>query len=381
MNSISRYISPSIVIVMILLLCACGPSQSQLDETATQEAVSMHSTQTAVAPTSTSTSTSTNTPPPTPTETPTPTITSTPEPTLTPTSTPDPDPNAMIDWKELNLPQNFVALPPGDLGIEQGAMSFGMTVNDEPVIYPIEGNFAFSNDDGQNNTIFGFTIVLPEKVDQDRYDGYISASADPDFTKYSIESSYPGSTNIQAKELPFIENLGDESAGISTSYTFRGSNFQMDSYNFRRNGVGAVVFVRYLNGSDPPVSADKLALVYADSINNRFQSCSLISIRHTGEKGIPVYHIEADGFYPGERRAILISGDIMIDGESKGVTFGALGETEDANRADSQGMISEEVNLGILSGSDIILPNELDVKIIGHYSGCSIDQIVEVIYE
>ena len=77
----------------------------------------------------------------------------------------------------------------------------------------------------------------------------------------------------------------------------------------------------------------------------------------------------------------MISGDIMIDWESQNAMFAAMGETEDANLVDSQGRISEEINFGIISGSDIVLPSELEVLIIGDYSGCSIEQTVEVTSE
>ena len=56
-----------------------------------------------------------------------------------------------------------------------------------------------------------------------------------------------------------------------------------------------------------------------------------------------------------------------------------MGETEDANTADNQGVISEEVNLGTIVGSDIVLPEELNVIVIGHYSGCSFDETAQVI--
>ena len=71
--------------------------------------------------------------------------------------------------------------------------------------------------------------------------------------------------------------------------------------------------------------------------------------------------------------------DLCALPESQSIAFGAMGETEDANTANDQGVISEEVNLGVISGSEIILPDTLDVKLVGYYSGCSIDQTAEVI--
>jgi hypothetical protein len=379
MSNIQHWLYLNLAILVILLITACGPSQADLDATATQDTMAINATKTAQAPTDTPVPTST--PTTVPTDTPTPTATFTPTPTITPTPTPipDPDPNAMLDWNALNLPPDFVAIEPGDLVIEQGAMAFGMTVNAEPVVYSIENNFAMSNDEGEISAIYGYTTVLPQEVDQDRFDGYMNASGDPDFMVYSIESGYPGSTNIQAEEIPPIENLGGESAGISVSYTFRGNDILLETYTYRLDDVGVSVFVRYLADEGSSITAEELGLVYADSINRGFQSCSLISIQHIGEPGIPIYLLEAEGFYPGERRAIFISGDMIIDGESKGAAFGAMGETEDANTADNQGVISEEVNLGTIVGSDIVLPEELNVIVIGHYSGCSFDETAQVI--
>ena len=272
MYNLTRGLFLSLAILVFLLISACGPNQTDLDGTATQDTAAQHSTQTALAPTDTPIPTST--PSPLPTDTPTPTATFTPTPTYTPTPTPDPDPSAMLDWRTLNLPQGYVALPPGNIGIEPGAMAFGMTVDDEPVIYSIESSFAMSNDDGETSTIFGYTTVLPEKVDQDRFDGYMAASADPDFMTSTIGSSYPGSTNIQAEELPLIENLGDENAGISVGFTFGGNDMRMDSYTYRLDDVGVDVFVRYLDTEGPPVTAEALALAYPDSINRGYQGCS-----------------------------------------------------------------------------------------------------------
>lgn len=370
-----------IALMLTLLICACGPSQAQLDGTATQSALAIQGTQTAEAPTSTPIHTNTPTATTTPTETPTPTATYTPTPTLTPTPTPDPDPNAMLDWQQLNLSPQIVSIAPGTLGIEQGAMAFSYTENDEPIIYPIEGNFAFMDENEQENTIFGYTTLLPEKVDQDRYDGFISVSGDPGFNIYMIENQFPGSTDIQSDELPLGENLGDESAGASTSYSLGGNDIRVDTYIFRIDDVGATVYVRYLQGSEPPVSVDQLAQVYAESIRQGLQICSLVSITHVGEELEANYQIDAEGFFPGERRAMVISGDILIDGENKSSLFGAMGDSEDAVRVDRQGRISEQFSLGVLSGSDIILPSELEVNIVGYFSGCSIEETVEVINE
>lgn len=142
-----------------------------------------------------------------------------------------------------------------------------------------------------------------------------------------------------------------------------------------------MVFLRYLDGTDPPVSVETLAQVYADSIRKGVHSCALVSFTHVGESSMPVYQIEAEGFYPGEGRAITISGDFVIDGESSSHLFSAMGLTDDANRVDDQGRISEEILFGDISGSDIVLPSEFEVFIIGHYSGCSIEETVEMIYE
>lgn len=370
MNSISRYIFLSPIIATILLICACGPSQSDLDATSTQDAIALHSTQTAEAPTSTLTPTSTNTPLPTPTKTPTPTITSTPEPTITPTPTPDPDPNAMLDWKLLGLPSSYEAYNPVNAGIEKGNPVIGDGTTD----LLMESGFAFTKDDGSAE-IFGYTMPLKSQAVEDMFGWPLY-----ELTDY-MAATYEGAPDLEVVANPDLEEIGDISSGATAKFTYQESSLQFDGIVFQIGDVGALVFLRRSGVIDPEISVESVAKVYADSIQRGLQSCSLISITHIGDEQSPEYHIDAEGFYPGERRAILVSGDILIDGESKGAMFAAMGDTEDAIRVDDQGRISEEVGFGLISGSDIVLPSELEVKIIGHFSGCSIDQKVEVLSE
>ena len=147
MNNIQHSLYLFLAILVILSISACGTSQADLDATATQDTIAMHATENFQTPRDVPVPTST--PTTVPTDTPTPTATFTPTPTITPTPTPtpDPDPNAMIDWQQLDLPPEIVAIAPGTLGIEQGAMAFSLTIDDEPIIYLIEENFAFMDED------------------------------------------------------------------------------------------------------------------------------------------------------------------------------------------------------------------------------------------
>ena len=355
-------------LMMIIFICACGPSQSDLDATATQDSIAMHATQTAEAPTSTPTST--NTPTSTPTETPTPTATSTPTPTLTPTPTPEPDPNAMIDWKLLELPSSYSSNNPANAGIEKGNPVLGDGTTD----LTMESGFEFIKDD-EINDIFGYTMVLSSQAHEEMFGWPLY-----ELTDY-LSSIYEEYQELEVVAMPNLSEIGDVSSGASASLIYQGTLYQFDVVAFQIGDVGALVTVRHPGGMEPDVSVETVAKVYADSIRRGLQSCSLVSITYVGEAAMPIYQIEAEGFYPGERRAIVISGDIMVDGESKNALFFAMGETEDANRVDGQGRISEEISFGLISGSDIVSPSELEVKIIGHFSGCSIDQTAEVISE
>jgi hypothetical protein len=328
----------------------------------------MQATQTAEAPTSTPIPTNTSTPTPTPTETSTPTATSTPTPTLTPTPTPEPDPNAMIDWSQIGLPSSYSSNNPANAGIEKGKPVIGDGTTD----LTMESGFDFIKDD-EINDIFGYTMVLSSQVHEEMFGWPLN-----ELTDY-LSTIYEEFPELEVAAIPNINEIGDVSSGASASFMYQGTAYQFDVVAFQIDDIGALVTVRHPGGIEPDVSVETVAQVYADSIRKGFHSCSLVSITHVGEELEANYQVDAQGFYPGERRAMIITGDIMMDGENKSAMFAAMGETEDAVRVDDQGRISEQFSFGVLSGSDIVLPSEVEVKITGYYSGCSIEETMEVI--
>ncbi len=276
-----------------IFFTACGPSQAALNSTATVAAAALFATQTARAPT------------PTPTPTQTPTL------TVTPTPTPQPDPNAMIAWKDLQLPADFVAISPKGFGIDKGAPGYTLNTGNTTVSTTIEGSFVFTDAD-QTQFVFGYTMKLPTKKDRDAFDALLTML--PDFL-----ASVPGA-NVSS--LPV--KLRIDARGATATYKRSGIAWRKDQVAFRIGNIGTFVFVSHPDAV-VPVDVETVAQVYADSIQKALQSCKLVSITPVEGAAWPSYDIVAEGFYPGERRAILLQGEVQIDTKKTGVTSGALG--------------------------------------------------------
>lgn len=336
-------------------------------------------TQTARAPTSTPIPTNTPSPTATPVPSSTPTTTVTPLPTHTVTPTPEPDPAAMIDWESLGHSSGYLALSQESYGIEKGAVALSWQESDGSISNTlIEGSFIFS--DVLPNAVFGYTFLLPTTSDKDAFDSSILMWL-PDFWGDSISNSPMGISELEVNDLPGVDDIGDKSAGAVLNYVRNGKSWTDNIVELRMGSIAVLAYVRYQDEDGPPIAVEDLAWAYADSINNPTQYCILGSVTQVTEASTPTYHVEASGFYPGERRAIIISIDMLIDGETQNVMGGALGESDNAVTVDLDGRISEDIDFGNLPGQEIILPDEIDVMIIGHYSGCKIEQTIEMIVD
>ena len=339
-----------VVVTLMMLLAACGPSAQEIEATETKDAVNLANTQTAAAPTATLT----------PTATPTPTSTNTP----TPTPLPDPDANAMLNWEALNLPSNFRATSASDFGIEEGAVSLSFSTG---LTFYIESSFVFSDEDRPK--VFGYTYLLPTS---EHHEGFEFIMGDILSMVDYLPKAY-GATVILDSRLLDINNIGDKSIGATVGYEINGEAWRFDSVLFRIDDIGASISVRYKEADGPPVEIDHLARVYSQSIMYPEQRCKLVSV-NSAESATdwPAYNISAEGFFPGEGRAILLSGDLLIDGETKSATTALLGQ--EGQSADRQGMIEETVSFGVVQGDNVTPPTELELTILGYYSGCGVEE-------
>jgi hypothetical protein len=326
---------------------ACSPSQAKLDNTATQEAYNLAAVQTAQAPTQTSLPS----PTPLPTDTPIPTATQTPLPTETPkpTPTPIPDVGAILNWQEARLPPSFQSAPPSSIGVGTGDIAFSMSSGSKVYTYTIANSFFFADEETHQN-VYGYTIDVSGAIDKGFYDSFLRDS-DYDYG-YGFE------------EFP-VEPIGNISRGITAQTS---DTRHLDIIGFRLGDVGARVFIRYDEGSKPSISIEDLAQVYAESIFHPETGCHLVSITPIEDDSGPWFNIIAEGFYPGERRMITLSGG--------GMMTGLAGLSEDAERVDDQGRIEADYGFPILPGFESELPMEIEVGIYGLYSGCEITEVV-----
>ncbi|OGO31081.1 MAG: hypothetical protein A2Z16_15470 [Chloroflexi bacterium RBG_16_54_18] len=116
--------------------------------------------------------------------------------------------------------------------------------------------------------------------------------------------------------------------------------------------------------------------MYADSIQKAHQSCTLVSITPVeGAKWLS-YDFVAEGFYPGERRAVLLMGELQIGAETMKVQSADLGLSATAEIADSEGQVSGNITFGEPCGQNVVLPEEFTFTVLGYYSGCKIEQAI-----
>jgi hypothetical protein len=365
MKYIKSFHSIIVVIPTVFILCACGPSQVGLDAAATQAAAAAFATQTARVPTTTATPIPTDTPTPTntltPTLTPTNTPTITPSPTNTPTDTPTPipDANAMLDWKRLGLPSSFVALPPDAIGIGKGDEVFTIVLKDGTrKTYTIENGFVFSNEE-HPEIVYGYTALFPTEEDQDVLNWAIRTLAEKGL--YKLED---------LKKLT-VTRIGDLSGGVTG---LMGKGDRLGIVVSQLGDIGVWTFIRHPDGETTSVAIEHLAQVYADSVTNPTFQCSLVSITPVEGAIWPSYDFVAEGFYPGERRMILLTGDVEIDGETQNIVTGMVGE--EGETVDNEGRLEGNVSFGEVAGEEVVLPAEFSFSIMGWYSGCEINQIV-----
>jgi hypothetical protein len=159
---------------------------------------------------------------------------------------------------------------------------------------------------------------------------------------------------------------------------------QASLIGFRIANVGAVVFTNHNIDKEPPVPIDRLAQVYLDSILNPREKCEIVSITPIetdpieitpGEEvQLPAYIVESQGFIPGEGRMIAVIGDVEIGGEITSVPnilMGGGGES-----ADDLGRIIEEVTAPVITGDDVVYPDQYVITVFGKESGCEVSQVV-----
>jgi hypothetical protein len=330
------------IVILSLLLTGCGPSSEALTATS----VSF-------------------------TETAKPTITLTPTVTVTPTMTPSPTPppasaKAMLDWRALNLSDDYEAVSLSSLGIDKDAPALAFSDGSE---YFIESGFAFAN--SEDSIVYGYTMDLPTKTDQNNFGLLI------DYLPETTESQFGYADITLIKDLKIPANA---SAGITSTYDYKGQKWQFHEIVFRTDNIGAVVILRQLNSAKQPINIVEWASVYLDSIRRPPTPCQITTVQLVPGAEVPTFEYHADGFYPREGRSVLLEGQVQVNGEVKKVLSAQLGQTGEAS--DGEGRISGTIAFltpaqlaqqGVAGGTT--LP-EYTVTVIGHASDCKASMTV-----
>ena len=249
--------------LVALLLASCGGPQA--GPTVTPTVIPRTATPTPIPPTPTPVPPTPTPVPPTPTPvpptptpvppTPTP-VPPTPTPTPlppTPTLTPLPDLSNVVLTLE-DLPSGFEAMSPAEFGFTKEDLS-----QDD---FTVESLFVFLEAE-HFELVMGFTALVSTRLEQAGFD---VALRQPDFLLDSLIGGMGATDILEQKDLPDLDDIGDASAGVTVAVDMEGISMRMDIVAFRRDVVGAFVFVMYIDGDVPIVPIGDVSRIFDERI-------------------------------------------------------------------------------------------------------------------
>lgn len=162
-----------------------------------------------------------------------------------------------------DLPAGFRELPPS-VANQIAAQLQVVTQNlGQQGIKP-EKFFAFVNP--QNfQLVFGFTTNLKNQSDREQFDLSLKQIQQPEVQKRIMDKlrtslqAAQGIKMVEFKELPNLNKLANASTGLTLTLDMQGQQLHMDAAAFRRNNVGALTAVAYLNGNEPDIGVTNVA--------------------------------------------------------------------------------------------------------------------------
>jgi hypothetical protein len=336
-----------VILSVFLLLSACGPSEEAMDATRTSVVNDSIQTQTAAAPT----------------QTPTPT----PSPTPTPTPLPDPDAKAMINWQELNLPNGYLSLDAAQLGMGEGDWIGRIQKEDgTEVDYYVEQSFVFAEQ--WPEAAYGWTVLYPTDFDKEVLDYYID-NVDA-YLSMLVTDVFQGTLISVFNESDYID-VGDKSGRAWAVYEWGGTFWSFQAAIFRMDDIGGWVFTRQSFGEDPFIEIDKLARIYAQSIEVPMNRCRLVTISPVTDSEFPAYEYKVEGFYPGEPLMVALSGDVRIGGEVKSVVMVDYDTDNAYENGEFHGKMTFNTDMSD-EKIDEVVPSDFEFSILGFYSGCEL---------
>jgi hypothetical protein len=269
----------------------------------------------------------------------------------------------------MGLTQAYQILSPENRGIEPGSWAYSYyTSDDSEKTVPVVGSFWFERKEGYGS-IYGWTVKLPSQGERDVFDGFL------DYMDDMAPMQRCGNNSASFLEVDFIEpikDMGTKTLGTTSKCSLAGevSAIRLDAVGWRRVGIGAMVFMKYLENEDPPVEIGEAVHAYDDRIRNPVEyECSLTQAEASTEGGLNSVTFKADGFIPFEPRVFCVFG-IYGEGENEekvaNCALGGGGESADAN-----GMIEGEISwMAGIPGKEL---QAYELMITGGYSRCEIN--------
>ena len=120
----------------------------------------------------------------------------------------------------------------------------------------LDNSFVFVNPD-QIQLVLGFTGMLRDQPQQAKFDAGLQELQQPEARQQLISKVQKGLQSVQGIEvvgyeaLPELNNLADESTGMTLALKMQGIPVRMQIAGFRRSQVGSFTAVLYLDGAKP----------------------------------------------------------------------------------------------------------------------------------
>jgi hypothetical protein len=138
-----------------------------------------------------------------------------------------------------DLPPGFQEMSPEELGLTPESLS--------QEDFTVESLFLFMAAE-QLEFVMGFTALIPTELERTGFDVVLNQ---PDLLLQFFISGMGATEVLEQEALSGLDDIGDASAGLTVVADIQGIPMRMDVAVFRRDIVGAFIFVMYLDGETP----------------------------------------------------------------------------------------------------------------------------------
>jgi hypothetical protein len=161
------------------------------------------------------------------------------------------------DWSELaidaqDLPPGFQGMPAEDLA----KLKQELSEND----LSVESVFAFME---PNNFELLLGLTTPLKNQQSQKD-FEQILAEPEVLRELVTDGMGETQIVEQIEIEELDNIGESVAGVTLKLNLEGVPAQLDIVAFRRQSIGAFMFLLYLDGQTPRMPIVNLARILDD---------------------------------------------------------------------------------------------------------------------